>query len=68
MTRFFAQREAGKREQLAALAVAVGVGGLSFYLAKMLLAREDFESTAPPVPALEGGRRPPAPREKAEGR
>ena len=47
MTRFYVQKEAGIRETVAAVAVAVGVGGLSFYLARMLLAREDLESEAP---------------------
>ncbi len=47
MTRFFVRREAGIRETVGALAVALGIGGLSFYLARMLLAREDLESKAP---------------------
>ncbi len=44
MTRFYMQREAGIRETVSALAVAVGVGGLSYYLVRMLLAREDLET------------------------
>ena len=48
MSRFYVRSEAGIRETVAALAVALGVGGLSFYLARMLLAREGLESTAPP--------------------
>jgi len=48
MTRFFVRRRAGIREALGALAVGLGIGGLSFYLARMLLAREDLESKAPP--------------------
>lgn len=60
MTRFYVQREAGIRETVAAVAVAVGVGGLSFYLVRMLLAREDFESKAPPPVVREPGRPAPA--------
>ena len=48
MTRFFVRREAGIHEMVGALAVALGIGGLSFYLARMLLARDDLESKAPP--------------------
>ena len=48
MTSFHVQRQAGIRETVAAVAVALGVGGLSFYLVRMLLAREDLESKAPP--------------------
>ena len=51
MTRFYVQREAGIRETVGAVAVALGVGGLSFYLVRMLLAREDLESKAPTRPA-----------------
>ncbi len=47
MTRFSVRRQAGIRETVGALAVALGIGGLSFYLARMLLAREDLESKAP---------------------
>ena len=47
MTRFFVRRRAGIREAVGALAVGLGIGGLSFYLARMLLAREDLESKAP---------------------
>jgi hypothetical protein len=60
MTRFFVRREAGIRETVGAVAVAVGVGGLSFYLARMLLARQDLESKAPPQVAGDPGRRQPA--------
>ena len=56
MTRFFVRREAGIRETVGALAVALGIGGLSFYLARMLLAREDLESKAPPHVARDPGR------------
>ncbi len=48
MTRFYVPRKAGARETMAALAVALSVGGLSFYLVRMLLAREGLESTPPP--------------------
>ena len=51
MTRFFVPRKAGPRETLGALAVALGValgtGGLSFYLVRMLLARDSLASEAP---------------------
>ena len=48
MTRFFVRRQPGIHEAVAALAVGLGIGSLSFYLARMLLAREDLESKAPP--------------------
>lgn len=57
MTRFYVQREAEIRETIGALAVAVGVGGLSFYLVRLLLARENLESKAPLVVASGTGRR-----------
>ena len=57
MTRFYVQRESGIRETVGALAVALGVGGVSFYLVRMLLAREDLESKAPPLVASGTGRR-----------
>ncbi len=57
MTRFFVQRESGTRETVAAMAVALGVGGLSFYLVRMLLAREDVESEAPSRVEPKPGRR-----------
>ncbi len=57
MTRFFVQRESGTRETVAAMAVALGVGGLSFYLVRMLLAREDVESEAPSSVEPKPGRR-----------
>ncbi len=53
------------RETVGAAAVALGVGGLSFYLARMLLAREDLESRAPPQVAGDPGRRQPAGSEGA---
>ena len=51
MTRFYVQREAGIRQTVGALAVGLGIGGLSFYLARMLLAREDVESKPPRHPS-----------------
>ncbi len=60
MTRFYVQREAGIRQTVGALAVGLGIGGLSFYLARMLLARGDLESKAPPQVAGGPGRRQPA--------
>ena len=65
MTRFYVHREAGTRETMGALAVALGVGGLSFYLVRMLLAREDLESKAPPRAAGEPGAHQPARSEGA---
>jgi hypothetical protein len=55
MTKFYVQRKAGVGETAGALAVALGVGGLSFYLVRMLLAREGLESQAPPRVAREPG-------------
>ena len=65
MTRFFVRREAGILETVGALAVALGIGGLSFYLARMLLAREDLESKAPPHVAGDPERLRPAGSEGA---
>ncbi len=47
MTRFFVPRKAGPHETMSALAVALGIGGLSFYLVRMLLARDSLASEAP---------------------
>ena len=47
MTRFFVPRKAGPRETMGALVVALGIGGLSFYLVRMLLARDSLASEAP---------------------
>ena len=44
------------RETVSALAVALAVGGLSFYVARMLLARENLESKAPSQVAGDPGR------------
>ncbi len=60
MTRFFVQKEAGIRETVTALAVAVGIGALSFYVARMLISRDDVESEAPPHVPEDPGRREPA--------
>ncbi len=55
MTRFYVRKAVGIPENVAALAVALGVGGLTFYLARMLLAREGMETQAPPRVAREPG-------------
>ena len=56
MTGFYVRRDARVRETVGAAAVALGVavsvGGLSFYLARMFLARDHMESKAPPRGAL----------------
>jgi hypothetical protein len=64
MTGFYVPREARTLETVGAVAVAVSVGGLSLYLARMLLARDHMESKAPPIGAREPGRRQ---RAKSEG-
>ena len=56
MTRFYVKREARIRETVSALAVALAVGGLSFYVARMLLASENLESKAPSQVAGDPGR------------
>ena len=58
MTRFYVPRKAGTRETMGALAVALGVGGLSFYFARMLFARDNLETKAVASVASEPGRRP----------
>ncbi len=62
MPRIYVRADPGGREILGSLAVAVGVGALSFYIARMLLSRERLEST-PPTDTLSRavGRRVPAP-------
>ncbi len=57
MSRFYARREPGTRDTLGALAVAIALGGLSFYLVRLLLARENLESEPPPLVASGTGRR-----------
>ena len=47
MARIYVRADPGGREILGSLAVAVGVGALSFYVARMLLSREGLESTPP---------------------
>lgn len=66
MTRFYVKREARVRETVSALAVALSVGSLSFYLARMLLAREGVESEAPPRVAEDPGRSRPTGSEGIE--
>ena len=56
MTRFYAKREARIRETVSALAVALAVGGLSFYVVRVLLASENLESKAPSQVAGDPGR------------
>jgi len=56
MTGFYVRREARTRETVGAVVLAVSIGGLSFYLARMLLARDHMESKAPPRVAREPGR------------
>ncbi len=63
MTRFYVPREARVRETIGALAVALGVGGLSFYLVRMLIARDDLETKAVAHVASEPARGPGAKRE-----
>ncbi len=47
MPRIYVRADPGGREILGSLAVAVGVGALAFYVARMLLSREGLESTPP---------------------
>jgi len=56
MTRFHVQREAGISETVSALTIALGVGGLTFYLTRMFLARENLEYHAS-LPGTDPGRR-----------
>ncbi len=61
MSRIYVRADPGGREILGSLAVALGVGALSFYVARMLLSREGLESR-PPTETLEAVRgRAPAP-------
>ncbi len=66
MTRFFVRGEAGIRETVGALAVGLGIGSLSFYLARLLLAREDLESKAPSHVVQDPKRRQPVGSEGAK--
>ena len=66
MTRFFVRGEAGIRETVGALAVGLGIGSLSFYLARMLFTREDLESKAPSHVVQDPARRQPAGSEGAK--
>ena len=58
MTRFYVSRKAGAPETMGALAVALGVGGLSFYLVRMFLARDNLETETPAHVAGEPESRP----------
>ena len=60
MTRFYVHREPGLRETLGALAVALGVGAVSFHCVRMLLAREGLEREAPKRAPLAGADLSPA--------
>jgi hypothetical protein len=57
VTKLYVRGEVGIRATVGALAVALAVGGLSFHLARMLLAREGLESEAPARVAGDPGRR-----------
>ena len=54
MSRFYLRRDPGPRENLAAAAVALGVGAVAFFCARILLARDGIEREAP-KPLPEGG-------------
>lgn len=58
MTRFYVPRQAGARETMGALAVALSVGSLSFYLVRMFLTRENLETDPPAHVAGEPESRP----------
>jgi hypothetical protein len=47
MSRFYLRRDPGSKETLGAIAVALGVGAVSFYFVRNLLAREGLEREAP---------------------
>lgn len=47
MTRFYVRGKSGIRETMGALTVALGIGGLSFYLVRILLARRILDSESP---------------------
>lgn len=66
MSRYYVHRDPGPREILGSLAIALGVGGLSFYLARTLLSRERLEST-PPSTTLSGAVVRRAPKPDGEG-
>ena len=55
MTRLYVRPGPGPRETLGALAVAIGVGAVSFYFVRMCLGREALESEAPALPAKASG-------------
>jgi hypothetical protein len=66
MSRYYVHRDPGPREILGSLAIALGIGGLSFYLARALLSREGLEST-PPSTTLSGAVVRQAPNPDGEG-
>ena len=47
MSRFYLRRDPGAKETLGAMAVALGVGAVSFYFVRTLLARDGLEREAP---------------------
>jgi hypothetical protein len=47
VSRFYLRRDPGSKETLGAMAVALGVGAVSFYFVRNLLAREGLEREAP---------------------
>ena len=51
MTRLYVRPGPGPRETLGALAVAIGVGAVSFYFVRMFFGREGMEREAPALPA-----------------
>jgi hypothetical protein len=66
MSRYYVHRDPGPREILGSLAIALGIGGLSFYLARAFLSREGLEST-PPSTTLSGAVVRHAPQLDGEG-
>lgn len=54
MSRFYLRRDPGSKETLGAMAVALGVGAVSFYFVQNLLAREGLEREAPKRPGTTG--------------
>lgn len=55
MTRLYVRQRPGPKETLGALAVALGVGAVSFYFVRMFLGREGLEREAPSLPAKSSG-------------
>ncbi len=55
MTRLYVRQRPGPKETLGALAVAIGVGAVSYYFVRMFLGREGLEREAPALPARASG-------------